>query len=230
MPTPDMQRRRELRRPNSRGRRRPRLPPTRRSRSSDVMSSPVLLRAAHARARRRRPRRSGFDLPQLDPETHRPSGERVRLADFRGRAARSRSFSAPTPDRPSAASWASWSSSTTATATRSRSSSSTSARRIPRTAGCSPTTGRRRSRSPTRPRRSSAPPRRRRAPRGCAPASRCCSTASTTRSPCAYGGWPDRLYLIGRDGRIAFQGEEGPFGFKPAKLAAAIDAELSAPG
>jgi hypothetical protein len=42
----------------------------------------------------------------------------------------------------------------------------------------------------------------------------------------AYGGWPDRLYLIGRDGRIAFQGEEGPFGFRPEDLAAAIDAEL----
>jgi hypothetical protein len=45
----------------------------------------------------------------------------------------------------------------------------------------------------------------------------------------AYGGWPDRLYLIGRDGRIAFQGEEGPFGFEPAGLAAAIDAELAGP-
>ena len=42
----------------------------------------------------------------------------------------------------------------------------------------------------------------------------------------AYGGWPDRLYLIGRDGRIAFQGGEGPFGFVPAELAAAIEAEL----
>ncbi len=42
----------------------------------------------------------------------------------------------------------------------------------------------------------------------------------------AYGGWPDRLYLIGRDGRIAFQGGEGPFGFEPAELAAAIEAEL----
>ena len=36
----------------------------------------------------------------------------------------------------------------------------------------------------------------------------------------AYGGWPDRLYLIGRDGRVAFQGERGPDGFKPAELAA----------
>jgi len=26
-----------------------------------------------------------FDLPLLDPETHRPSGEHVRLADFAGR-------------------------------------------------------------------------------------------------------------------------------------------------
>ncbi len=42
----------------------------------------------------------------------------------------------------------------------------------------------------------------------------------------AYGGWPDRLYLIGRDGRIAFQGERGPDGFKPEELAAAIQREL----
>jgi Iodothyronine deiodinase len=42
----------------------------------------------------------------------------------------------------------------------------------------------------------------------------------------AYGGWPDRLYLIGRDGRVAFQGDVGPDGFKPEKLAAAIEAEL----
>ncbi len=42
----------------------------------------------------------------------------------------------------------------------------------------------------------------------------------------AYGGWPDRLYLIGKDGRIAFQGGEGPFGFKPEALASAIEREL----
>lgn len=42
----------------------------------------------------------------------------------------------------------------------------------------------------------------------------------------AYGGWPDRLYLIGRDGRIAFQGEEGPSGFEPEQLARAIETEL----
>ena len=42
----------------------------------------------------------------------------------------------------------------------------------------------------------------------------------------AYGGWPDRLYLIARDGSVAFQGEVGPFGFKPAELAHAIETEL----
>ena len=43
----------------------------------------------------------------------------------------------------------------------------------------------------------------------------------------AYGGWPDRLYLIGRDGRVSFRGGEGPFGFEPPELQAAIRAELS---
>ena len=43
----------------------------------------------------------------------------------------------------------------------------------------------------------------------------------------AYGGWPDRLYLIGRDGRVAFQGDVGPDGFRPEELAAAIEAELA---
>ena len=42
----------------------------------------------------------------------------------------------------------------------------------------------------------------------------------------AYGGWPDRLYLVGTDGRIAFQGGEGPFGFKPEELELAIVREL----
>jgi Iodothyronine deiodinase len=42
----------------------------------------------------------------------------------------------------------------------------------------------------------------------------------------AYGGWPDRLALIGRDGRIAYLGEPGPDGFRPHELAAAIESEL----
>jgi hypothetical protein len=43
-----------------------------------------------------------------------------------------------------------------------------------------------------------------------------------------YGGWPDRLYLVGSDGRIVFQGGEGPFGFKPDALEAAIVREIGA--
>jgi hypothetical protein len=43
----------------------------------------------------------------------------------------------------------------------------------------------------------------------------------------AYGGWPDRLYLICSDGRIAFQGGEGPFGFKPDELERALERELA---
>ena len=42
----------------------------------------------------------------------------------------------------------------------------------------------------------------------------------------AYGALPDRLYLIGRGGHVAFQGEPGPFGFQPSDLETAIEAEL----
>jgi hypothetical protein len=43
-----------------------------------------------------------------------------------------------------------------------------------------------------------------------------------------YGGWPDRLYLIGTDGRVVFQGDEGPSGFEPEELERAIRAALAA--
>ena len=42
----------------------------------------------------------------------------------------------------------------------------------------------------------------------------------------AYAGWPDRLYLIGLDGKVVFHGGRGPFGFLPDDLEAAIEAEL----
>jgi type I thyroxine 5'-deiodinase len=38
----------------------------------------------------------------------------------------------------------------------------------------------------------------------------------------AYTGWPDRLYVIDRDGRIAHKSAAGPFGFKPAEVEAAL--------
>ncbi len=44
----------------------------------------------------------------------------------------------------------------------------------------------------------------------------------------AYGALPDRLYLIGKGGRVAFRGEPGPFGFKPEALEEAIGKELRA--
>ena len=44
--------------------------------------------------------------------------------------------------------------------------------------------------------------------------------ANTTEQ--AYTGWPDRLYLIGSDGKVVFKSKPGPFGFHPADLEAAI--------
>ncbi len=42
----------------------------------------------------------------------------------------------------------------------------------------------------------------------------------------AYSAWPDRIYLVGRDGRIAFKGCVGPQGFKPWELELMIQNEL----
>jgi hypothetical protein len=37
-----------------------------------------------------------------------------------------------------------------------------------------------------------------------------------------YTGWPDRIYLIDPQGRIAYKSKPGPFGFKPDQLAAIL--------
>jgi hypothetical protein len=34
----------------------------------------------------------------------------------------------------------------------------------------------------------------------------------------AYSGFPDRLYLIDRDGKVAYKGGRGPYGYKPREL------------
>lgn len=34
----------------------------------------------------------------------------------------------------------------------------------------------------------------------------------------AYGGFPDRLYLVGTDGTVWWQGDPGPRGFNPDAL------------
>ena len=38
----------------------------------------------------------------------------------------------------------------------------------------------------------------------------------------AYTRWPDRLYLIDTEGRVAYKSAAGPFGFNPQDLEAAI--------
>ena len=42
----------------------------------------------------------------------------------------------------------------------------------------------------------------------------------------AYTGWPDRLYIIGTDGRVRFKSDPGPFGFKTKDLEQALLKEL----
>jgi hypothetical protein len=37
-----------------------------------------------------------------------------------------------------------------------------------------------------------------------------------------YMGWPDRFYVIDRDGKIAYKSRPGPFGFKPAEVEAVL--------
>jgi hypothetical protein len=56
----------------------------------------------------------------------------------------------------------------------------------------------------------------------------CCSALNVTipmvvddmndRIGHAYSGMPDRLYVIDAQGRIAYKGGRGPFGFKPAEM------------
>ena len=38
----------------------------------------------------------------------------------------------------------------------------------------------------------------------------------------AFSGMPDRLYVIDRDGRVAFKSGRGPFGFKPGEMEQAL--------
>ena len=42
----------------------------------------------------------------------------------------------------------------------------------------------------------------------------------------AYGAWPDRLYLVDEEGRVAYRGGPGPQGFDPDALERALRDEL----
>jgi alkylhydroperoxidase family enzyme len=62
----------------------------------------------------------------------------------------------------------------------------------------------------------------------CEVAGKCCASLHMTiplvvdhvddRVGHAYSGMPDRLYLIDREGKVAYKGGRGPFGFKPGEL------------
>ena len=39
----------------------------------------------------------------------------------------------------------------------------------------------------------------------------------------AYTGWPDRLYMIGTNGRVAFKSDPGPYGFSTQGLQQALE-------
>lgn len=39
----------------------------------------------------------------------------------------------------------------------------------------------------------------------------------------AYTGWPDRLYVIDRGGRVAYKSAPGPYGFKPQEVSRTLE-------
>ena len=46
----------------------------------------------------------------------------------------------------------------------------------------------------------------------------------------AYHAFPDRLYLVGKDGKISYQGGPGPMMFRPEELEEAIAKEVGKKG
>jgi type I thyroxine 5'-deiodinase len=45
----------------------------------------------------------------------------------------------------------------------------------------------------------------------------------------AYTAWPDRLYVIDRNGFVAYKSAAGPFGFKPAQVQETLERILRDP-
>jgi hypothetical protein len=45
----------------------------------------------------------------------------------------------------------------------------------------------------------------------------------------AYAAWPERLYVIDPDGRIAYKGGNGPFNYKPAEVRVWLEARFGGP-
>lgn len=60
-----------------------------------------------------------------------------------------------------------------------------------------------------------------------------CCTKLRLSIPCAvdtidnsvdnlYAAWPERMFVINRDGEIAYAGKQGPWGFKPKEVKRAL--------
>jgi len=45
----------------------------------------------------------------------------------------------------------------------------------------------------------------------------------------AYGAWPDRLFVVGADGKLVYRGGKGPRGFLPAEAEKALRVTLGLP-
>lgn len=45
----------------------------------------------------------------------------------------------------------------------------------------------------------------------------------------AYTGWPDRLYVVGADGKVKLKTTPGPFGFKTGPMEESLRQELALP-
>ncbi len=45
---------------------------------------------------------------------------------------------------------------------------------------------------------------------------------SNVRDKVVYTGWPDRIYLVDQNGRVAYKSKPGPFGFKSEELSYAL--------
>jgi hypothetical protein len=47
------------------------------------------------------------------------------------------------------------------------------------------------------------------------------------RADKAYAAWPERIYVIGTDGRLVYKADPGPFGFKPEEAEKGLQRLLS---
>ena len=45
----------------------------------------------------------------------------------------------------------------------------------------------------------------------------------------AYAAWPERLYVVGKDGKVAYKGGAGPRDYKPEELRKFLEDFLSKP-